>query len=68
MNIGNIPAKYARLTPDRVALIDIPNERRITFSQLDQRVRQLGNALLTEFGLVKGDRVAVIARNCIEYM
>ncbi len=68
MNIGRIPAKHARLTPQRVALIDIPNDRRITFAELDERVCRLGNAFLNKLGLVKGDRVAVIAKNCIEYM
>ena len=68
MNIGRIPAKYARLDPGREALIDVPNNRRITYGELDQRVRRLANALVDDLGLHKGDRVAVIAKNCIEYM
>ena len=35
MNIGHIPAKTARLSPQREALIDIPNDRRVTFGELD---------------------------------
>ncbi len=68
MNIGNIPAKYARLDPQREALIDVPNERRLSFGELDEQVRRLANALRDDLGLARGDRVAVIARNCIEYM
>ena len=68
MNIGRIPAKHARLTPQRVALIDVPNDRRITFAELDERVCRLGNAFFRQLGLKKGDRVAVVAKNCIEYM
>ena len=30
MNIGKIPAKTARLSPDKEALIDIPNDRRMS--------------------------------------
>ena len=67
MNLGMIPAKTARLTPGREALIDIPNARRMTYGELDERVRRLANGLLGR-GLAKGDRVAILARNCIEYM
>jgi acyl-CoA synthetase (AMP-forming)/AMP-acid ligase II len=68
VNIGKIPAKTARLAPDREALIDIPNQRRMTYGELDQRVRRLANALLIELELQKGDRVAILSKNCIEYM
>ena len=68
MNIGKIPAKYARLDPSREALIDVPNDRRMTYGELDERVRRLANAFVDGLGLRKGDRVAVIAKNCIEYM
>ncbi len=68
MNLGMIPAKTARAHPDRAALIDVPNDRRISYGELETRVRRLANGLLTGPGAAKGDRVAVLARNCIEYM
>jgi acyl-CoA synthetase (AMP-forming)/AMP-acid ligase II len=68
VNIGFIPAKTARLDPMREALIDVHAARRVTFGQLDERVRRLGNALVDELGLAKGDRVAILSKNCIEYM
>lgn len=68
MNIGKIPAKTARLAPTREALIDVPNNRRMTYGELDERVRRLGNGLAAQLGLGKGERVAVLAKNCIEYM
>ena len=68
MNLGTIPAKTARLAPAREALIDVPNNRRMSYGELDERVRRLGNGLATQLGLGKGERVAVLARNCIEYM
>lgn len=67
MNLGMIPAKTARLAPRREALIDIPNDRRMTYGELDERVRRLANGLV-DLGLAKGERVAVLSRNCIEYM
>ncbi len=68
MNIGKIPAKTARLSPAREALIDPHSERRITYGELDERVRRLANGLRDGLGLDKGDRVAVLSKNCIEYM
>jgi len=68
MNIGRIPAKYAMLDPTREAVIDVASERRLTFGELDARVRRLANGLTGELGLCKGDRVAVLAKNSIEYL
>ncbi|MEE8601515.1 AMP-binding protein [Euzebya tangerina] len=67
MNIGMIPAKWAALDPHAEAIIDVPNERRITFRDLDEQVRRLANGLRDELGLDAGDRVAILAKNSIEY-
>ena len=67
MNIGNIPAKYAALNARRIAIIDVPNLRRISYGELDQRVSRLANALLKRCG-TPGERVAILSRNCIEYL
>ena len=68
MNIGRIPAKFAALDPAREAVIDVAQQRRVSFGDLDARVRRLGNGLTTGLGLGKGDRVAVLAKNSIEYL
>ncbi|KAA1192365.1 AMP-binding protein [Pseudohalioglobus sediminis] len=68
VNIGFIPAKTARLEPAREALIDVHSGRRMTFGELDERVRRLGNALVDQLALDKGDRVAILSKNSIEYM
>ena len=68
MNLGLIPAKTAALDPSREALIDIPNNRRMSFGELDQRVQRLANGLRGTLGLMKGDRVAILSKNCIQYM
>ena len=65
MNLGRIPAKTALLDPERGALIDIPNDRRMTFGALDERVRRLANAFCDELKLNKGDRIAILSKNCI---
>jgi len=66
MNVGMIAAKYAALEPGRQAVVDVPNGRRVTFGELDEQVRRLGNALRSDLQLAPGARVAVLAKNCIE--
>lgn len=68
MNIGFIPTKTARLDPGREALIDVHSGRRISFGELEENVCRLANALVDQIGLSKGDRVAVLSKNAIEYM
>ena len=67
MNIGQVPAKWARLTPNRDAVIDATTGARVTYMELDRLVRKMANALLG-LGLVKGDRVAMLSRNSLEYL
>ncbi|MFW0783495.1 AMP-binding protein [Gordonia sp. CPCC 206044] len=66
LNQGLIPAKWAALTPTAQAIYDVPNDRRITFADLDSRVRRMANGL-RGLGLQKGDRVAVLSKNSIEF-
>jgi fatty-acyl-CoA synthase len=59
--------KRAQLTPDRVALIDQDSGTETTFAEWDQRVNRTAN-YLRSLGVGKGDRVAVYASNCAEYL
>lgn len=68
MNVGTIPAKHARLTPQREAVIDATTGRRATFGELEARVRRLGHGLRDVLGLQPGDRVAVLSKNSIEFL
>jgi acyl-CoA synthetase (AMP-forming)/AMP-acid ligase II len=65
LNLGEVVAAHARLNPDKVAARD--SRRALTFAQWNQRACRLANAL-TGRGLEKGDRVALLAYNCIEWM
>ncbi|MCF8608387.1 AMP-binding protein [Gordonia sp. HY442] len=66
MNQGLIPAKWAALTPGNQAIYDSTNDRRVDWRELDELVRRMANGLLT-LGLQKGDVVAMISRNCVEF-
>src|SRR5215470_12593370 len=64
LNFGEMLAVHARLAPNRLGTRDL--DRAMTFGQWNDRSCQLANALLG-LGLVKGDRVAVLAYNCVEW-
>ena len=55
---------FARRHPQKTAVIC--GERRLTFDELNRRANRVANALLGT-GLSKGDRVAALLDNCLEY-
>jgi fatty-acyl-CoA synthase len=59
--------KRAKLTPDRVALIDYSTGLQTTFSEWNERANRTAN-YLSSLGIGKGDRVAVYASNRTEYL
>lgn len=59
--------KRARLTPDRVALIDYDTGAETTFAAWNERVNRTAN-YLRSLGVGKGDLVAVYAMNRVEYL
>ncbi|MGI5169076.1 acyl-CoA synthetase [Spirillospora sp. CA-253888] len=58
--LGSWPGRRARITPDRVALVQ--GDRRLTYAELDDRVRRLAGAL-RGLGMRRGDRVAYLGAN-----
>ncbi|NMD61401.1 UNVERIFIED_ORG: acyl-CoA synthetase (AMP-forming)/AMP-acid ligase II [Nocardia globerula] len=64
MLVGDIPRNNARRYPNKPAIIE--GDRTHTWPTVDERARRLANHLIGK-GLTKGDRVLVIARNCIEW-
>jgi fatty-acyl-CoA synthase len=64
LNFGQMLSVHARVTPNRIGARDL--ERSMTFSQWNERSCRLANALLG-LGLAKGDRVAILAYNCVEW-
>ena len=64
-HLGDALALNARLYPDRIGARDL--DRAMTFRQWNQRACRLANALLG-LGLAKGDRVAVLAYNRVEWL
>jgi len=65
LHFGEIVAMNACLSPDKVGARDLT--RSLTFREWNERSCRLANALVG-LGLEKGDRLAVLAYNCLEWM
>ncbi len=60
-------ARRAQLTPDRIALVDRASGTHVNYAQWNERANRTAR-LLERLGVRKGDRVAVYAANCPEYL
>ena len=63
--VGDIAAVNARKHPHSEAVVD--GERRLTWRALHARVTRLANALGAGLGIAPGQRVSMLAENCLEY-
>jgi long-chain acyl-CoA synthetase len=57
--------RSARLFPDKVAVVH--GKTRVTYSEINNRANNLAHYLVS-VGVLKGDRVALLMENCIEYV
>ena len=56
----------AARTPGKVALAMGPEQ--YTYAELVERIDRVANASVHQLGLAKGDRVALMAPNCLEFI
>ncbi|MCP4547457.1 MAG: long-chain fatty acid--CoA ligase [bacterium] len=61
-------SKWAAYTPERLMLRDHPRDIRWTYADMNRRASALAAALRDEYGLNKGDRLAVYSKNRSEYV
>ena len=66
LNMGQILRVHAKNYPEKIAVKDWHGETR-TYLELESRTNRLANSLLS-MGLRKGDRVAVMLYNCVEFV
>ncbi|HEX4107000.1 MAG TPA: acyl-CoA synthetase [Solirubrobacteraceae bacterium] len=62
--VGDLPRRTALRYPDKLAVV--AEGRRVTFAEFDAAVNRCAGAL-TERGLHKGDRLALLSHNCFEF-
>lgn len=60
--------KWAIYSPDKIAVKEYETQRTLTYAQLNNAGGHIANYLKNELNLVKGDRVAVLAEHCLEYV
>ena len=66
VDLVDITAKQAELAPDRVAFEDVVSGRTVTYAELDARASRCAAALHAHH-VGKGDRLAILCRNRIEF-
>ncbi len=64
---ADVLGERARLTPDRLALVEVASGRRLTYRDLNTRAEACARTWL-ELGLAPGDRVAVLSGNRVEFL
>lgn len=62
---AGVRASFNR-TPDKLALRE--TDRTLTYRQLVERINRVGNAAMSDLGLRLGDRAAILAGNCLEFI
>ena len=63
--LGDIPRLNARRYPNKTALI--MGDQQLTFKQLNDKANRLAHGLIS-MGVGPGDRVALMAENCLEFV
>lgn len=65
---GDLLGERSRLTPDKVALVEVSSGRRLTYGELDARVSACARVLTGTLGLARDDRVGLLAGNSVEFL
>ncbi|MFW9768628.1 MAG: AMP-binding protein [Candidatus Thorarchaeota archaeon] len=60
-------SKREVFSPEIEALVDVDTGTRYTYREFNRRANQVANFLQKEIGFQKGDRLAIIAHNSLEY-
>jgi long-chain acyl-CoA synthetase len=68
VNVGAITAREAARNGGKTALVDATTGRTATFAELERRVDGLARALTADPRVARGDRIAILAYNCFEYV
>jgi fatty-acyl-CoA synthase len=70
MFVGDFLGRRALYTPDNLAVVDAGKtpHRSFTYVELNNRANRLANWLRDGAGIQKGDRVAILAHNGVEFL
>jgi fatty-acyl-CoA synthase len=65
---GDVLGERARLTPDRLALVEVATGARLTYGELDARAQRCAHVWRETLGLRTGDRFGILSANRIEFL
>jgi fatty-acyl-CoA synthase len=65
---GDVLGERARLTPQKTALVFVSTGERFTYRELNERAIGCARAWTSGLGFTKGDRVGLLAHNCVEML
>jgi len=60
-------SKWAQYSANKIAVKEFETSRALTYRQLNNVANRLAAKLTADFAIKKGDRVAILAENCLEY-
>ena len=66
-NVGSYLTKRSQMNGKSEAYVDSASDLRLTFEELNGRVNRVANMLLDQ-GIKKGDRVAILMMNSVEFV
>lgn len=61
-------ARWAYYQPDQPAAKEADTGRSLTYGELNEQAEVLARYFLERTGLIKGDRIGILAENCLEYL
>jgi len=67
MNRFDWISKWSLYSPHKIAIKEYECSRTVTYRQLNNIANRCSVKFTNDFGLKRGDRVAVLAENCLEY-
>ena len=59
--------RWAHYSPGKIAIREYESGRALTYLQLHHLACQLAEKLSQDYDLKYGDRIAILAENCIDY-
>ncbi|MBU1100930.1 MAG: AMP-binding protein [Bacteroidetes bacterium] len=60
-------SKWNIYTPDKIAFKELESGRKFTFKEMNTYSSSIANILQTKYSIKKGDRVGILAENCVEF-
>ncbi len=61
-------SKWALYSPGKICVKEYETNRRLTYAELNNQANHLAYFIAEQYGIQKGDRIAIVAENCLEYI